>query len=327
MRVLVTGGAGYIGSVTSRALLDAGHEVVVYDSLRTGHRDAVAPGASFVEGDIRDRAALDAVLDDAGIDACIHFAALIEAGESMVNPERFFTVNTGGSATLVHALLDHGVERFVLSSTAAVYGEPVEVPIPETHPLAPTNAYGESKLLVERMLDWHHRLRGLRYAALRYFNAAGAVADAGERHDPESHLIPLVLQVVEGTRDDIAMFGMDYDTSDGTCVRDYIHVADLAAAHVAALSRLDDLGRIVVNVGTGTGATVREVVESVRRVTGHDVPAREAPRRDGDPARLVAAVDRAADVLGWRAGITDLDEIVASAWEFRRRHTGMSGSR
>lgn len=317
MRVIVTGGAGYIGSVTTRTLLAAGHDVVVYDSLRTGHRDAVAPGAEFVLGDIRDRAALDEVLAG-GVDACIHFAALIEAGESMVCPERFFTVNTGGSANLLQALVEHGVERFVLSSTAAVYGEPDIVPIPESHSLVPTNAYGESKLLVERMLEWLHRQRGFRYAALRYFNAAGAVDDAGERHDPESHLIPLVLQVAMGTRRDIAMFGTDYDTPDGTCIRDYVHVADLAAAHVAALSRLDDLGCIVANVGTGSGFSVRQVIESVRRVTGHEIPAREAPRRDGDPARLVAGVTRAKELLDWSAAITELDDIVASAWRFRQ---------
>lgn len=324
MRVLVTGGAGYIGSVTSRALLAAGHDVVVFDSLRTGHRDAVAPGADFVLGDIRDRDALDGVLDGGGIDACIHFAALIEAGESMAAPERFFAVNSGGSANLLQALVEHDIERFVLSSTAAVYGEPVTVPIPETHPLDPTNAYGESKLLVERMLSWLHRQRGFRYAALRYFNAAGAVDDAGERHEPESHLIPLVLQVAEGTREDIAMFGTDYDTPDGTCIRDYIHVADLAAAHVAALSRLDDLGSIITNVGTGSGFSVREVIESARRVTGHAIPAREAPRRDGDPARLVAGVDRAAELLDWRAEVTDLDDIVASAWDFRMQLSARS---
>jgi UDP-glucose 4-epimerase len=313
MRVLVTGGAGFIGATTSAALLRAGHEVVVVDDLSTGHRDAVPPEAEFVRGDIADRAVVEPVVAD-GIDACIHFAALIEAGESMRSPERFFRVNTAGSAQLLEVLLTHGVRRFVLSSTAAVYGEPERTPISEDAPLAPTNAYGESKLLVERMLDWHHRIHGLRTAALRYFNAAGATPGRGERHDPETHLIPLILQVAAGRREAISVFGTDYPTPDGTAVRDYVHVADLADAHVLALEALDVHDRLVCNLGNGTGFSVREVIEAARRVTGHPIPATDAERRPGDPASLVASADRARERLGWQPTRRDLDLIVADAW-------------
>jgi UDP-glucose 4-epimerase len=313
MRVLVTGGAGFIGATTAAALLEAGHEVTVLDDLSTGHRDAVPDGARFVEGDAADPRTVGTVLAD-GVDACIHFAALIEAGESMRAPERFFTANTAGSARLLEVLLANGIERFVLSSTAAVYGEPERLPIDEDDPLVPTNVYGESKLFVERMLAWHHRLHGLRTAALRYFNAAGATPGRGERHEPETHLIPLVLQVAAGQRDHIALFGTDYPTPDGTAVRDYVHVADLADAHVLALEALDDLGTLTCNLGNGEGFSVREVVEAARRVTGHAIPAVEAPRREGDPATLVASSARARDLLGWRPRHTDLDGIVADAW-------------
>jgi UDP-glucose 4-epimerase len=318
MRVLVTGGAGFIGATTARALLDAGHEVTVVDDLSAGHREAVPDAARFVQADITDPLAVEAVVEAGAFDACLHFAALIEAGESMQHPERFFAVNTGGSATLLEALLRHGVGRFVLSSTAAVYGEPEQVPIDEDHPKAPTNAYGESKLLVERMLDWHHRIHGLRVAALRYFNAAGATPGRPERHDPESHLVPLVLQVAEGTREHISIFGTDYDTPDGTAVRDYVHVADLADAHVRALQALDDHPQLALNLGTGRGFSVREVIEAARRVTGHDIPAVETERRAGDPATLVAGADRARELLGWELAHPDLDTIVADAWQARQ---------
>jgi UDP-glucose 4-epimerase len=311
--VLVTGGAGFIGATTSAALLRAGHEVVVLDDLSTGHRDAVPPDARFVRGDVCDRAVVEPVVAE-GIDACIHFAALIEAGESMRTPERFFTVNTAGSARLLEVLLANGVGRFVLSSTAAVYGEPERTPISEDAPLVPTNAYGESKLLVERMLDWHHRIHGLRTAALRYFNAAGATPGRGERHDPETHLIPLILQVAAGRRDAISVFGTDYPTPDGTAVRDYVHVADLADAHVLALEALDVHDRLTCNLGNGTGFSVREVIEAARRVTGHPIPAADAERRPGDPASLVASADRARELLGWQPQRRDLDVIVADAW-------------
>jgi UDP-glucose 4-epimerase len=314
MRVLVTGGAGYIGSTTAAALLTAGHEVVVVDDLSNGHRSAVPSEAGFVEADVADVGAMSAVVADGGFDACVHLAALIEAGESMRDPARFFTVNTAGSARLLEVLLRHGVERFVLSSTAAVYGEPDRVPIEEGDALAPTNAYGESKLLVERMLDWHHRIHGLRIATLRYFNAAGGTPERGERHDPESHLVPLVLQVAQGRRDHIAIFGTDYPTPDGTAIRDYIHVADLADAHVRAVEALDEHGRLTLNLGNGAGFSVREVIDAARRVTGHDIPAREQPRREGDPAVLVASSQRARDLLGWIPARPDLDTIVADAW-------------
>ncbi|MFO8075330.1 MAG: UDP-glucose 4-epimerase GalE [Egibacteraceae bacterium] len=317
MHALVTGGAGYIGATTAAALLDAGHRVTVADDLSAGHREAVPEGADLVEVDVTDARAIDDVVGSGGFDACLHFAALIEAGESMRAPERFFRVNTGGSATLLEALLRHGVRRFVLSSTAAVYGEPERAPITEDDTLAPTNAYGESKLLVERMLAWHHRIHGLRYAALRYFNAAGAVPGRGERHDPETHLIPLVLQVAEGSREHITLFGTDYPTEDSTAVRDYVHVADLADAHVRAVEQLDDHGTITCNLGNGRGFSVHEVVAAARRVTGHPIPAEEAPRRAGDPAVLVASSERARHLLGWRPQKPDLDRIVADAWAER----------
>jgi UDP-glucose 4-epimerase len=317
VHVLVTGGAGFIGATTAAALLEAGHEVTVLDDLSAGHREAVPEAARFVQADVTDPAAVDAVLEGAGVDACLHFAALIEAGLSMEHPERFFAVNTGGSATLLEALLRHRVDRFVLSSTAAVYGEPERSPIDEDHPCAPTNAYGESKLLVERMLAWHHRIHGMRVAALRYFNAAGATPGRAERHDPETHLVPLVLEVAEGTRDHVSLFGTDYPTPDGTAVRDYIHVADLADAHVRALEALDEHGCLTLNLGNGRGFSVREVVDAARRVTGHAIPALDAPRRAGDPAALVASSERARALLGWTPAHPDLDTIVADAWAAR----------
>ncbi len=316
MRVLVTGGAGYIGATTAAALLTAGHDVTVADDLSAGHRDAVPDGARFAELDVTDPAAMSPLVESGRFDACVHFAALIEAGESMQAPERYFETNTAGSARLLSVLLHHGVERFVLSSTAAVYGEPEHIPIREDDPLAPTNAYGESKLLVERMLAWHHRIHGLRTAALRYFNAAGSDGQRGERHDPETHLIPLVLQVARGERERIAIFGTDYPTPDGTAVRDYVHVSDLADAHVRAVEQLDDHGTLICNLGNGTGFSVREVVDAARRVTGLAIPADDAPRRSGDPAALVASSERARELLGWEPTHTDLDRIVADAWTF-----------
>jgi UDP-glucose 4-epimerase len=320
MHILVTGGAGFIGATTAAAFLEAGHAVTVVDDLSTGHREAVPAGARFVSGDVTDPAVMDPVVAAGGFDACVHFAALIEAGVSMRTPERFFTVNTAGSARLLEVLLAHGVGRFVLSSTAAVYGEPQRTPMTETAPCAPTNAYGESKLLVERMLAWYHRIHGLRTGALRYFNAAGATAGRPERHHPETHLVPLAFQVAEGRREQLAVFGDDYPTPDGTCVRDYVHVADLADAHVRTVERLDDLGTITCNLGNGTGFSVREVLDAARTVTGHPIPAIDASRRDGDPATLVASADRARDLLGWSPQVTALDDIVRDAW--RHRHRG-----
>ena len=317
MRVLVTGGAGYIGSTTAAALLETGHEVVVLDDLSRGHADLVPAGAELVRGRTDDPSAIDAALAG-GVDACLHFAALVEAGESMQRPEAFFANNTAGSLLLAERLLAAGVDRFVLSSTAAVYGQPDRVPIDEDAPLAPTNAYGESKLLVERALWWLADLRGLRVASLRYFNACGATPGRGEDHDPETHLIPLVLAAAAGRRDRIEVYGTDYPTRDGTCVRDYVHVADLADAHVAALHALEAHPTTVCNLGSETGFTVREVIAAAERVTGREIPASDAPRRPGDPAELVASRARAGNVLGWEPTRTDLDEIVASAWDWHR---------
>jgi UDP-glucose 4-epimerase len=316
MRVLVTGGAGYIGSVTVAQLRAHGHEVTVVDDLRSGHAELVPDGVRVVEADIAEPAGYRGVLD--AIDACVHFAASIEAGESMRRPEDFFANNTAGTLRLLQALTAAGVDRFVLSSTAAVYGDPERVPISEDDTTAPTNAYGESKLLIERALAWLGRLRGMRGVALRYFNASGATDERGEDHDPETHLIPLVLQVAAGRRDEIKIFGTDYDTPDGTCVRDYVHVSDLADAHVKAVERVDEPGLLVCNLGNGDGFSVREVIAVAREVTGHPIPASEAPRREGDPATLVASSARARDVLGWQPRHADLHEIVASAWRWHR---------
>ena len=313
MHILVTGGAGFVGATTAASLLDAGHRVTVVDDLSTGHADAVPDGARFVIGDLRDRAVLDDVLADR-VDACIHFAALIEAGESMVRPEEFFAMNTAGSAILLERLVAAGVERFVLSSTAAVYGDPVRTSIDEDAPLQPTKAYGASKLMVDQMLEWLHRLRGMRVAALRYFNAAGATPGRPERHDPESHLIPIVLQVARGERQHLTVFGTDYPTPDGTAIRDFVHVQDLADAHVAAVDRLDRHPRLVCNLGSGVGASVRDVIAVAREVTGHPIPVVDEPRRPGDPAILVASTERASELLGWVPARSDLRRIVDDAW-------------
>jgi UDP-glucose 4-epimerase len=321
-RVLVTGGAGFIGSVVAAQLLDRGYEVVVYDNLSHGHRAAVPPGAKLVVEDLANREALDRLLREHPVDAVMHFAAFIEAGESMREPAKYFRNNTANTLTLLEAVLAYRVPRFVLSSTAAVYGMPERTPIEETDPLRPANAYGESKLLVERMLDWFHRIHGLRYASLRYFNAAGAAGNQGEDHRPESHLIPLALEVALGTRGEIAVYGTDYPTRDGTCIRDYIHVADLASAHLLVLEKLKQADRLIYNLGNGLGFTVREVIDMVRRVTRHPVPAREAERRPGDPAVLVASSEKIKRELAWTARSPDLEAIVQSAWEWRRAHPG-----
>lgn len=318
MRVLVTGGAGYIGSVSAAALVDAGHEVTVVDDLSAGHRDAVPEGATFVDLDIADSKALEDLLTAGRFDGCVHFAGRIEAGESMRAPQRFFLANTATTAGLLEVLLRQGVDRFVLSSTAAVYGNPARVPITEDDPTVPTNPYGESKLLVERMLTWLHRLRGLRYAALRYFNAAGADGPRGERHDPETHLIPLVLQVAAGRRGHVNIYGGEYPTPDGTAVRDYVHVVDLAAAHVRALEALDRHGALTCNLGNGAGFSVAEVVDVARCVTGHPIPAVTTSPRAGDPAVLVASAKRARESLAWEPQHSDLERIVADAWAFAR---------
>jgi UDP-glucose 4-epimerase len=321
MAILITGGAGYIGSTVTRLLAARGYDAVVFDNLSTGHVRAVPAGVPLVEGDIGDAAALDRVFSAHRIDTVMHFAALIEAGESMKTPLPFFRNNTASALTLLEAMHRHGVDRFVFSSTAALFGDPVRLPIAEDDPLAPTNAYGESKLLVERILHWLHRIHGLKFAALRYFNAAGAASpDHGEAHQPESHLVPLVLQVALGQREAIKIFGTDYDTRDGTCVRDYIHVADLAEAHVLALEALKSRDRLTYNLGNGAGFTVREVIETARKVTGHAIPAVEEARRAGDPATLVASSERIRAELGWTPAHPSLEDIIGSAWEWHRRH-------
>ena len=320
MRILVTGGAGYIGSVVADHLLRAGHTVTVLDNLIMGWREAVPAGAEFVQADTGDEAALDPLFASRKFDAVMHFAALIEAGESVKVPEQYFQNNSLNTLTLLRMMLKHGVMRFVFSSTAAVYGEPKVVPIPEDHPLSPTNAYGESKLIVEQMLAWLHRAHGFRFASLRYFNAAGATPARGEAHRSESHLIPLVLRVPLGQREDISIFGSDYPTKDGTCVRDYIHIEDLATAHLLALQGLETLETLICNLGTGSGFTVREVIDVARQITGHPIPVCECPRRPGDPAVLVASSDKARTLLGWNPQHSNLESIIASAWEWHKSH-------
>ncbi|MDE3104362.1 MAG: UDP-glucose 4-epimerase GalE [Acidobacteriota bacterium] len=319
MKVLVTGGAGYIGGTVSRLLLAKGHAVTIYDNLCHSKRAAVADGAQFVEGDLADRVLLEETLRSGRFDGVMHFAALIEAGESMQRPEIYFRNNTASTLTLLEAMHATGHDRLVFSSTAACYGEPESTPILEDAKLQPTNAYGESKLLVEHMLRWMNSQRGLRYASLRYFNVAGAIEGYGEAHEPESHLIPLILDVAMGRRKSIKIFGQDYPTKDGTCIRDYIHVQDLAEAHLLALAALEQHSRLICNIGNGQGFTVREVIESVQRVTGKQVAVEECPRRDGDPAVLVASAEKIKRELGWAPKFADLDSIIASAWEWHQK--------
>jgi UDP-glucose 4-epimerase len=320
MMILVTGGAGYIGSITVAELLGAGYDVLVYDNLSKGYSGAVSPDAELIIGDIADRDKLIATLKSRHIEAVLHFAALIEAGESMSVPERYFRNNTAGTLTLLEAMLAAGVPRLVFSSTAAVYGQPENTPILESATLRPTNAYGESKLLVEQMLSWFHQVHGLRYASLRYFNAAGATANLGEAHHPESHLIPLVLAVAQGTRPNISVYGSDYPTPDGTCIRDYIHVVDLARAHILALAALDRRPKMIYNLGNGQGFSVRQVIETARRITGTDIPIKEAPRRPGDPAILVASSQKIRQELGWIPKYPELDSVIISAWQWHQKH-------
>jgi UDP-glucose 4-epimerase len=320
MRVLVTGGAGYIGSVVSDRLLRAGHAVTVLDNLSKGKRQSVPAGAEFVLADTGDAQRLDDLFRVGRFDAVMHFAAFIEAGESMTAPEIYFDNNSARALALLRAVLKHKVAKFVFSSTAAVYGEPRRTPVMEDDPLEPTNAYGESKLMVERMLSWFQRSHGLRYASLRYFNAAGATPERGEAHQPETHLIPLVLQVALGQREAISIYGTDYPTKDGTCIRDYIHVDDLATAHLLALDGLAEHENLICNLGSGSGFSVREVVEVARKVTGKRIAAVEAPRRAGDPAVLVAGSEKIQRVLGWSPQRSGIEEIVRSAWEWHRSH-------
>jgi len=312
MKYLVTGGAGYVGSMVARHLLDAGHEVTVLDNLSTGFRAGVPAGAAFVEGDIRDAAKWL----DASYDGVLHFAASSQVGESVVKPEKYWDNNVAGSMALLGAMREAGVRTLVFSSTAATYGEPDQVPITETAPTRPTNPYGASKLAVDHMITGEAAAHGLGAVSLRYFNVAGAYGAYGERHDPESHLIPIVLQVAQGRRAAVSVFGEDYATPDGTCVRDYIHVADLAEAHLLALTAARPGEHLICNLGNGNGFSVRQVIETVREVTGHPIPEVIAPRRGGDPAVLVASAETAREKLGWNPTRADLAGIVADAWEF-----------
>jgi len=319
MNILVTGGAGYIGGTVSRVLMAAGHTVTIYDNLCHSKRSAVPERANFVEGDLADRTLLEYTLQAGKFDGIMHFAALIEAGESMQKPEIYFRNNTAGTLSLLESMIATGHNRLVFSSTAACYGEPEKTPIMEDAKLQPTNAYGESKLLVEHMLRWFNQIHGLRYASLRYFNVAGAIDGYGESHEPESHLIPLILDVALGRRASIKIFGTDYPTHDGSCIRDYIHVRDLTDAHLLALNALEKNDRLIYNIGNGQGFTVREVIESVRRVTGKLIAVEEQPRRPGDPAVLVASSEKIKRDLGWKPNYPELDQIVATAWEWHQK--------
>jgi len=319
VKILVTGGAGYIGGTVTKLLLERGHSVVVYDNLCHARRSMVPPGATFVEGDVADSKRLEEIFSSDSFAGVMHFAALIEAGDSMRKPETYFGNNTAATLGLLQAMINKNLKKLVFSSTAAVYGEPVSTPILEDAALVPTNPYGESKLLVEQMLSWIHRVHGLRYASLRYFNVAGAIPGRGEAHEPESHLIPLILDVALGRRKSIKIFGQDYPTVDGTCIRDYIHVNDLAEAHLLAFAALDARDRMIYNLGNGHGFTVREVIESVRRVTGHPIPVEEMPRRPGDPAALIASSAKIEADLGWKPKYTHIDDIVRSAWEWHQQ--------
>lgn len=323
MAILVLGGAGYIGSHTVYELIDAGRDVVVADNLLTGFRAAVHPKARFYQMDIRDRSALDELFTKEKIEGVIHFAASSQVGESMSDPLKYYDNNLHGTMVLLQAMVAHGVDKIVFSSTAATYGEPERAPILETDRTDPTNCYGETKLAMEHMMRWVSRAHGLKYVALRYFNACGAHPSGaiGEAHNPETHLIPLILQVPNGQREKISIFGDDYPTKDGTCIRDYIHVSDLAQAHILALDHLLQGGESdVFNLGNGVGFTVKEVIDVARAVTGHPIPAETCPRRAGDPAQLIASSKKAVEQLGWKPKYNDLNTIIASAWKWHSAH-------
>ena len=321
MSILVLGGAGYIGSHTVYELIDNGQDVVIIDNLQTGHIEAVHPKAKFYKGDIRDREFLNNVFQKENIEAAIHFAASSLVGESMTNPLKYYDNNLCGTKVLLEALIDNGINKIVFSSTAAVYGEPENIPILETDKTEPTNTYGETKLAMEKMFKWVSKAHGLKYVSLRYFNACGAHVSGkiGENHNPETHLIPLILQVPNGKREFISIFGDDYDTKDGTCVRDYIHVTDLAQAHILAVKYLmDGNDSNIFNLGNGVGFTVNEVIETARSVTKHSIPAKVEQRRAGDPAKLIASSEKARSALGWKPKFNDLEKIISTAWNWHK---------
>ena len=323
MRILVLGGAGYIGSHTVYELVDAGYEVIVIDNLLTGFKEAVHPQAKFYEGDISDKIFLDNILSKEKIDGVIHFAASSQVGESMKNPLKYYNNNLCGTEVLLESMVEHGIDKIVFSSTAATYGEPERTPILETDPTNPTNCYGETKKSMERMFYWVEKAHGLRYVSLRYFNACGAHISGkiGEAHNPETHLIPIILQAAQGTRDHISIFGTDYPTSDGTCIRDYIHVTDLAQAHILAVEYLMKGGKSdIFNLGNGVGFSVREVIEKAKEVTQKDIKVVEESRRSGDPAVLIASSDKAKTVLGWKPEYDDLKTIIKTAWKWHSTH-------
>ncbi|REJ69249.1 MAG: UDP-glucose 4-epimerase GalE [Planctomycetota bacterium] len=325
MAILVTGGAGYIGSVAVEQLIEAGERVVVFDNLSQGHRAAVHEEATLVVGDLVDRAAIDAVFEDHEIDAVMHFASRTAVGESVEKPFLYLGGNVACGLNLLEAMHMAGVKKFIFSSTANLFSNPDSLPITESERIVPGSPYGESKAILERILTWLDATQGLRYASLRYFNAAGATERLGEDHEPENHLIPLVLQVALGQRDDITIFGDDYPTPDGTCVRDYIHVVDLAQAHVLALRALER-GSCQYNLGNGSGFSVREIIETARQITGHPIPAHVGPRRDGDVATLIAGSDKIRSELGWQPQMPDVRQIVESAWRWHQAHPDGYGS-
>ncbi len=319
MKVFVTGGAGYIGSITVEQLIKAGDEVIVFDNLYQGHRDAVHPAAIFIQGDLKDRAAIDAALATHRPDAIMHFASYTLVGESMERPFLYLGDNVINGINLLQSALTHGVKKFILSSTANLFDKPERIPIDEDERIIPGSPYGESKNILERILYWLDRTQGMRYACLRYFNACGASEERGEHHEPETHIIPLVLQVALGQREEFSIFGDDYPTPDGTCIRDYIHVVDLANAHILALRALDG-GSRTYNLGNGRGFSVKEVVETARAVTGHPIPTRVVGRRPGDPAVLVASSEKIRRELGWTPQYPDLRAIIETAWKWHRTH-------
>ena len=321
--ILVCGGAGYIGSHAVRQLIDRGEEVIIVDNLETGHEDAIHPQAKFYKVDIRDEVALDKVFAENKIDEVIHFAANSLVGESMTNPLKYFNNNVHGTEILLKVMVAHDVKKIVFSSTAATYGEPKNIPILESDETNPTNAYGETKLCMEKMMKWADKAHGVKYISLRYFNVAGAheSGEIGEDHNPETHLIPLILQVPLGKREFISIFGDDYETHDGTCIRDYIHVTDLADAHILAVHKLREGSESnIYNLGSGNGFTVKEMIETARKVTGHEIPAKVCERRAGDPAKLVASSEKARRELGWVPKHENVEDMISSAWNWHQKH-------